>query len=184
VTAVLCVDDHPALRAGVVSVLRRDPDIDRCDAVDNAADALAWVPVPDVALVDYRLASGDGLRLCQAFKHGTPAPAVLMYSAHAEDLALAARLAGADGVLAKTTPAPDLLQAIRAVAGGGRVFASLTEDVIRAGACVEPEDLPLVAMLADGATADEVAEVMRIEPTAVERRLHRAINQLKPSTVA
>jgi len=184
VTAVLCVDDHPALRAGVVSVLRRAVGITRCDAVDSADEAMNWAPSPDVVLVDYRLANGDGLRLCHAFKRRQPAPAVLMYSAHARDLALPARLAGADGVLAKTTPAPELVEAIQSVARGERVFGSLAEDVVRAGSCVTPEDLPLLAMLADGATPDEVAGVMRIEPAAVERRVHRIIDQLKPSTVA
>ena len=183
-TAVLCVDDHPALRAGVVSVLQRTAGIGRCDAVASADEAMSWTPRPDVALVDYRLASGDGLRLCQALKRLRPAPAVLIYSAHASDLALPARLAGADGVVAKTTPAPRLLEAIRIVAGGGRVFGSLAEDVVRAGPYVTAEDLPLLAMLADGAAPHEVAEVMRVESIAVERRVHRIIDRLKPSTVA
>ena len=86
--------------------------------------------------------------------------------------------------MAKTTPAPRLLEAIRTVAGGGRVFGSLAEDVVRAGPYVTPEDLPLLAMLADGAAPHEVAEVMRVDSIAVERRVHRIIDQLKPSTVA
>lgn len=183
-TAVLCVDDHPALRAGVVTVLRRDPGIARCDAVGDADEALNWAPSLDVALLDYRLTRGDGLRLCQAFKRRRRAPAVLMYSAHSRDLALPACLAGADGVVAKTTPAPQLVDAIQTVADGGRVFDSLADDVARSGPCIEPEDLPILSMLADGATPEEVAEVMRIDPIAVDRRVHRVIDLLKPSTVA
>lgn len=81
---VLIVDDHPAVRAGVVALLRREPGIVPVAAAQGAQEAM-----------------------------------MLLYSAFADDrLAVAARAAGADGVVSKGSPADELFAAIRAAASG------------------------------------------------------------------
>ena len=180
---VLVVDDHPAMRTGLNSVLRREPGMVVCALAADGAEAIDAVDhYPDVALVDYHLAGEDGIALCQRLKKQDLDLRVLLYSAHArQGLALPARLAGADGVLDKGAPANDLLEAIRTVARGGSVFPEAAPELVRVGRSrIHEHDLPLLGMLADGANPDEVSLVMRIEPGEVEARVERLLEMLKP----
>jgi DNA-binding NarL/FixJ family response regulator len=56
---VLVVDDHPAVRAGLVGLLRSEPGLVVAGAAANAEDALeaAKRDGPDVVLLDYDLAT-------------------------------------------------------------------------------------------------------------------------------
>jgi DNA-binding NarL/FixJ family response regulator len=136
-------------------------------------------------LADYRLPDADGLTLCQALKERSGPPRVLMYSAHAPSLAIPARLAGADGVLDKMTPAEELSEAVRIVAAGGTLFPDPRARLATAGAeRLEPEDLPILAMIMDGCTRAEVAEVMRLGPLELAARIERMIGVLKPDAGA
>lgn len=178
---VLCVDDHPAMRAGLLAVLRAEPGVVWRGAVATAAEALRSADGMDVVLADYRLPDADGLALCQALKGRPNPPRVLMYSAHAAGLAVPARLAGADGVLDKAMPANTLSQAVRVVASGKTVFPDPLVELANAGADrLEPEDLPILGMIMDGCSREEVAEVMRMPPLELAARLERMISVLKP----
>ncbi|HEU0024687.1 MAG TPA: response regulator transcription factor [Thermoleophilaceae bacterium] len=180
---VLVVDDHPAMRTGLESVLRREPGMVVCAlAGDGAAAVDAVSRDPDVALVDYHLADGDGIALCRRLKERDQQLRVLVYSAHASrGLALPARLAGADGVLDKGAPADHLLDAIRSVARGGAVYPQIAPELVRAARSrIALDDMPLLGMLADGASSAEVSAIMRMELAEVEVRVERLLELLKP----
>ena len=101
---ILVVDDHPALQAGLWTVLRGEPGLVPIGAVSRPREALGEVARanPDVVLVDYQLPDEDGLVLCQRLKRLPDPPRVLIYSAYASPtLALPAIVAGADGAVNK-----------------------------------------------------------------------------------
>ena len=85
---------------------------------------------------------------------------MLLYSAYADSaMVVPAILAGADGLLNKSAPAPELFDALRAVARGDRVLPPVPRELLEsAGARVEPGDLPILAMMVDGTPIAEVAE--------------------------
>ena len=102
---VVVIDDHPALRAGLQTVLDAEPGI--VFAGESGGDEESVWPLlnrvePDLILLDYHLPRGDGLQLCYRIKQQVPAPRVIIFSAYASpSLALPASLAQADGLLAK-----------------------------------------------------------------------------------
>lgn len=109
---VAVVDDHPALRAGLQTVLDSEPHIVFVGGSDGAEEHM-WPMLnlvrPDVLLLDYHLPRGDGLQLCYRVKQDVPAPRVIIFTAYASPtLALPATLARADGILAKGAGARDL----------------------------------------------------------------------------
>src|SRR5918999_6352046 len=96
---VLVVDDHPAVRAGLVAMLRSEPGLVPVGAVGSAEEALRELARDgtDVLLVDYDLPDSDGLTLCWDAKCREDPPAVLVYSSFSRPrLTIAAAPARAD----------------------------------------------------------------------------------------
>jgi DNA-binding NarL/FixJ family response regulator len=105
---------------------------------------------------------------------------VLLYT-NDDDPALPvlARVAGACGVVAKTASPEVLFEAIRRVARGEEALPPVTRPALEAAAeRVDPEDLSIVAMLADGSEPDEVAEVLRLDGRRAARRFERVLARL------
>ncbi len=180
---IVVVDDHPAVRAGLMTVLRAEPGIVPVGEASAAAELWPQLQraAPDVVLLDYHLPDADGLQLCRRIKAQVPSPAVLVYSAYVDaSLVIPARLAGADGLVHKSAPALELYEAIRTVAGEGKVLPEVSREMLdQASARIDPDDLPVLGMLLDDATPAEVAETMRIERDEVSRRIDRLLGRLR-----
>lgn len=181
---VVVVDDHPAVRAGLHTMLRAEPGIVPVAIAETAREAVTKVrsESPQVAVVDLRLPDGDGLHLCRRLRRLTPPPAVLLYSAFAgEDLAVPALLAGAGGLIDKRVGGHALSDAVRSVARGQRVLPPIGPGLLeRAADCLDPEDLPIVGMAVDGAGQDEVGQVLNLAPEELEARIDRMLLALVP----
>jgi DNA-binding NarL/FixJ family response regulator len=180
---LLIVDDHPAMRAGLTAVLRAEPGLVPLASASSAEDLEPAVQrtKPDVVLLDYHLPGTDGLRLCRRLKRQPPAPAVLLYSAYADaSLVIPAVLAGADGLLNKSAPAPELFDALRSVARGERVLPPIPRELLATAAeRLDPEHMPVLAMMVDGTPAGEVAETLRMSPGEISRTLDDMIDRLR-----
>jgi len=184
VIRVLIVDDHPALRAGVWSMLRVEPGLQPAGAVSGADDALEQTAAmrPDVILVDYRLPGDNGLLVCHRLRSLEHAPRVLVYSAYPEaELAVPALLAGAEGVINKAAPPDALVTAIRDVFKGRPVFPHIGPERLQASAArLDVEDIAILGMRVDRTPASEIADTLGIEEHALDDRLRAMITRLAP----
>jgi DNA-binding NarL/FixJ family response regulator len=185
VIRILIVDDHPAVRAGLVAVLRSEPGL---VPVGSAAEEqegwrLAQRARPDLVLLDLHLPGGNSLALCRRIKALDPRTKVLIYSAFAhEELSVAAALAGADGMLDKTEPMLELFDGIRRVHRGEHLLAPVTPERLQdVHQRVTTEDWPIVAMLLDGTTDADVAKTLGIRQEEVEGRVERLLARLAPT---
>src|SRR4051812_6880193 len=98
---IVIVDDHAAVRAGLERILGREPGLRVVAALDDGRDLMDATAreAADVVVLDYELADGDGLALCQRLKQRAPSPRVIVYSAHAgPGLLVPAAVAQADAV--------------------------------------------------------------------------------------
>ena len=180
---MLLVDDHPALRTGLTAVLRAEPGL---VPLGTAADEEELWPAlnrtkPDVVLLDYHLPPADGLVLCRRIKRTMPPPKVLLYSAYADaSLVIPAMLAGADGLVNKGAPAPELYDAVRTVARGERVMPPLSRELLDAAQSrLDDEDIPVLMMALDQTPEGEIARTLRVSPEDMSHRLDRMIARLK-----
>jgi two-component system response regulator DevR len=179
------LDDHPAVLAGLQRLVGAAEDLQAVAAVDSAdalRRALDHGGRADVVVLDYDLARGDGLAVCQQLKERVRPPAVVVYSAYAGPaLTVAALMAGADAVVDKRTSVRDLLTAIRRVAAGELVVAEIPREVRDAAiARVEDDDVPIAAMLLAGTPHDGIADALGIDRRQVRRRTRRIIARLRP----
>jgi DNA-binding NarL/FixJ family response regulator len=188
VTRIAIVDSQPAVRAGLTMLLRTEPGLVPVGAATGALDGLPLVDRlrPAVVLLEQQLADGDGLLLCRRLKGLSHPPRVIIYTADADgDLALLARIASADGVVDKATEPQELFEAIRIVARGGSALPPLEPEYLESAShAVDPEDLALLAMLADGTSPADAADTLRLDHRRVGRRIERLLGRLRAGAVA
>jgi DNA-binding NarL/FixJ family response regulator len=183
---VVVVDDHPALRAGLQTVLESEPGIVYAGESSGEEESL-WPMLrrvePDVILLDYHLPRGDGLQLCYRIKQQVPAPKVIIFSAYASpELMLPAQLAHADGLMNKGIGARELFETIRRVAKGERLVGEPSAAVLRETIARIPEqDRALTGMLLDGSTEAEVARTTGQDLKDVRHAVQRILSTLRQS---
>jgi DNA-binding NarL/FixJ family response regulator len=180
---VLVVDDHSAVRSGIEALLAEEPDLQPVGTACRAEEALALAREcrPDVAIVDFQLGDRDGLSLCRELKELPTPTRVVVYSAYADGpMALAGVVAGADGVVHKSALASELCEVVRTVAAG-RTAIPHSGPTARAvvAARLDPEDLPILAMLLDGTDPDEIARVLGMRPKWLAARRWAMLERLR-----
>lgn len=179
---IVIVDDHPAVRAGLETVLRGEPGMVPVGSVSDVTDL--WPTLyrtkPDMVLLDYHLPDTDGLAVCRQIKRQLMAPSVLIYTAYAGSaLSIPATVAGADGLVGKGVPAAELYDVIRRVAKGERVIAPIERELLDdAGLRIELEDLPVMGMLLDETTEADMLDVLGIDAEELDRRVERILQRL------
>jgi two-component system response regulator DevR len=187
----LIVDRHPALRTGVKVVLEAERDlivVADTGALDRLLPLLRRTR-PDVVLLDCHPSMVADLRACRLVKCLLPAPRVLIYSAYADDrLRVAARVAGADGLLDKNSSALDLVQAIRGVHSGRPLLEPIDPgDVQDATRLLDRQEAQILAMLLDDVAPSEIAVALNMPPATVGQRVDDILARLcaeSPSTSA
>jgi two-component system, NarL family, response regulator DesR len=183
VTRVLVAEDMRILRDTLVAVLNLEDDI---EVVAEVTDGEAIVPAamaqrPDIAVVDIDLPGTDGLTAAAQLNEQCPGCKVLILTGLGQPgnlrRALAAHVAG---FLPKETPAEDLVNAIRKVAGGGRVIdAQLALSALEvADNPLSPREAEVLRRFAAGAGPAEIAAAVHLSYGTVRNYLASAVTKL------
>ena len=181
---MMLLDDHPAVLAGLRRLVDAEADMRIVGSTRDATELhlLLAGTVADVVVLDHDLAHADGLAHCLRVKRRPDPPAVVVYAAYAGPaLTLAARAAGADALVDKSDAVRALLAAIRAAARGTQTLPVVPREAYAAGVeRVDDEDLPILAMLLDGATPEEIAGSVQRDPGEIAWRAQRIVGRLCP----
>ncbi len=129
--AVMLVDDHPVVRAGVRAVLEAHPDLTVVAEAGDGAEALRVLEalgaggLPDVVLMDLQMGEGmDGVAATRAVRAAHPGlPVLILTTFDTEADILAALDAGAAGYLLKDASSEEIAAAVRRAAAGQRALA-------------------------------------------------------------
>ena len=119
---ILLADDHVTVREGVKMIINAQADM---EVVAEAADgrvavAEAQAARPDVVVMDVSMPRVNGLKATEMLRECCPEIRVLALTRHQDDGYLQQLLrAGAAGYVLKQSRPAELLQAIRAIGGGG-----------------------------------------------------------------
>lgn len=183
VLRVICVDPHPVVSAGLSALGRDEGDLEFVGSAATAEEAFRVIDDlrPDLVVLDPDLLGPDGLSLCRRVKTAAPDTRVVFYTAgaFAQGTSVMARVAGADGLLDKSTPPAVLFEKLREIGRGGVVLPPLKATELEAAALrVEPDDLAVLAMLADRTSPAEVADTLRMDRRGLTRRIERMLPRL------
>jgi DNA-binding NarL/FixJ family response regulator len=121
VIRILAVDDHPVFRAGLVSLVSNERDMQIVGEGCNGREAVDFHRVlrPDVTLLDLQMPEMNGIEAIEAIRQDSPSARIVVLTTYAGDrLAQKALKAGAQGYVLKGMIRKDLLEAIRTVNKG------------------------------------------------------------------
>ncbi|MBU3742072.1 MAG: response regulator transcription factor [Candidatus Kapabacteria bacterium] len=193
---VLIADDHEITRIGIRRLLSTANDIEICAEASNGQQTidLARTMHPNVILMDVMMPGMSGIEVTQRVKAESPDTFVIMLSSMEDERQVErAMFAGADGYLAKDVGAHDLVDAIRTVILGERVFSkAITERLEgkRREMDVEPSvgltkrEEEIVGLVAKGLTSQDIAKKLFISPRTVETHRARIMDKLGVNNAA
>lgn len=180
---VYVIDDHPALRAGLRTVLELEPGFGYAGESAGDGEEL-WEALrradADLLLIDYHLPEGDGLTVCREARRRRLPLRTMLYTAWASPaLSLPAAVAGVDGMVGKDAGASELFDAIRYVHRGQRTLTPPSPAVMeQARVRLDPQELALAGLLMDRCSDEEAARTLGIETAAVDRIVKRMLGKL------
>ena len=202
VIRVLVCEDQGLVRAGFVTILSAQPDMEVVgEAVDGrAAIRLAEELKPNVVVMDIRMPLLDGI---EATRHlagpevAAPAKVLVVTTFNVDEYVYEALRAGASGFLLKDAPPPELINAVRTVARGESLLAPavtrtligrFAERLLPSAAPASPErerlqalaprELEVLLLISRGLSNAEIAAELVISPETVKTYVSRIFTKL------
>jgi DNA-binding NarL/FixJ family response regulator len=191
---ILLVDDHEVVRLGLKSLLERQANFTVVAeaAAENEAVEKALAHQPDVVLMDVRLSGGNGVDACARIMAELPKTKIIILTSFADDeMLFTAIRAGAVGYVLKQVGSDDLLRAIEsAVRGEATLDPSLTQrlfsemrrsmqrDEASAFEELTPQEMQVLAHIAEGGTNRSIAEVLFLSEGTVRNYVSSILSKL------
>jgi DNA-binding NarL/FixJ family response regulator len=195
---VLLVEDNPFLLNGIEMFLNRQPDINVIQAaadVEHIAASLAGC-TNSVILLDVSLHDQDSLRVTEKLSRGTSGHVIIVMDLFPvrEDIEAFIQ-AGARGFINKDETLEEVLETIRAVAGGkhvlpghlpGSLFARIVEYAVRSTkvrlkekeVSLTAQEQRIIECAGEGISNDAIARKLNISIRAVQRHTDSIFRKL------
>jgi DNA-binding NarL/FixJ family response regulator len=197
--SILLADDHKIFREGLKNLMAQENDLSIVADTDNGARAveLALSLGPDIALLDISMPILNGLEAARQITTLGQETRVIILSMHMDREYVAEALkAGAQGVLAKTCSARELVAAIRQVAGGEPYLSATLSSALvgiianpepraqaeltgRSDSKLTPRENEVLRLLAEGHCTKEVASLLDISSKTIETYRLNLMKKLK-----
>ena len=175
---IILVDDHAVVRTGYRRLLDAEPGLQVVGeaATADEANALVVRSTPDVALVDLSLKGSSGIEAIRGMLARSPKLKVLVLSMHdsAGHVTQALR-SGAHGYLTKYCEPDDVINGIRRIATGKRVFSPEIAEVLAREAIegdtplanLTPREFEVLRLLVHGESSNGIAGAMHLSPKTI-----------------
>jgi len=182
---ILIADDHPYVREGLLSMLKRERDFTVVGEVENGVEAVSKAKElsPDVILMDLRMPEMDGVEAMNRIKEIKPDTKFVILTTYSDDDYIFRGIeAGARAYLLKDAPREELFKAIRAVHRGesliqpvvaSKVLDRLSELSRRSPSSEElsGRELEVLQLMAKGAANKEIGAALHISQSTVKTHI-------------
>jgi DNA-binding NarL/FixJ family response regulator len=183
---ILIADDHPLFREGLCQLISKEKDLECVGVAANGREAvkLASKLLPDVVLMDVSMPDMNGIEAAKRIKKECSETKVLMLSAFKYQYqVLTCIQAGVDGYMLKNTRRRELINAIRMVNIGDKVFSAeatgniLQQAVSKKGELsigdLNPRELEVFKLAAMGKSNKKIARELTISVHTVATHLFK-----------
>lgn len=184
VIRILTVDDHPLVRAGLVTVLGKHADMAVVAQAATGQEGIEQFRAhrPDIVLMDLRLPDMSGVDTTIAIRSEFPDARIVALTTFDGDVDIQrAFAAGAKAYVLKSMPPKDLVDIIRQVHAGKKrvppeVAARLAEHM--ADESLTPRERAVLLHVASGHRNREIARLLQISEDTVKTHLKHIIDKL------
>jgi DNA-binding NarL/FixJ family response regulator len=182
--SVLCVDDHPVVREGLLAIIATQSDMKAVDEAENGETAVAKYRQlrPDVVLMDLRMPGLGGAEAIVRIREEFPAARIIVLTTYEGDEDIYRALqAGAQAYLLKSMVRRELLQTIREVHAGqrcipGPVAARLAEHTPHVS--LSGRELEVLNHIAKGLRNKEIGAILDIAEDTVKIHVKNIFTKL------
>ena len=182
---ILAVDDHPLVRAGIVTVIGKQPDMAVIAEAGTGREGIEQFRAhrPDVTLMDLRLPDMSGVDTTIAIRSEFPDARIVALTTFEGDVDIQrAFAAGVKAYVLKNMPPKDLVEIIRQVHAGKKrvpaeVAALLAEHM--ADESLTERERDVLTYVAGGHRNREIARLLVISEDTVKTHLKHIIAKLE-----
>jgi len=198
--SVLIADDHEIVRYGISTYLSSTKDI---EVVGEASTGEECIQIfkkkhPDICLLDIGMPDKNGIETAKTIRELNPDTKILILSMHTDKKILSEVLeAGINGYLLKNTDKVDLLNGIRAIMNGQKVFSSpisdlMTQSFLNQSNSKKPKvhkeitdrEQEILQLIVEGLTSKEIAQKLFISPRTVDTHRANLMQKLELNNIA
>lgn len=197
---ILLVEDDELFRLGLRVRLQQDSLFEitaEAEDGETAIELTKQYPF-DVVLLDVGLPGIGGIEACRLIKQQNPRLPILILTSHSQKSLIAKLIAsGAQGYCLKGIAAEKLVLALRSVASGASWWDETATQEIRSSFAVNPlqsdsnlspaanpltqREQEILALLAEGKTNQQIAEILYITSGTVRVHVHAILHKLEVS---
>ncbi len=197
---VLLVDDHAIIREGLRSLLEKQPELEVIADTDDGRRAIELVRelLPNIVVMDISMPGLNGIEATRQIIAEFPDVKVIALSIHSKRRFVADMLsAGATGYILKECLFDELVQAIKAVAAGGRYLSPRITDVVvsdyvkRLSATTESpfealktREREVLQLVAEGKSTKQIALDLHVSTKTIEANRRQIREKLNIHSVA
>jgi len=197
---VLLAEDHSIVRAGLRSLLEKEPDIEVVAEADKGRTTvqLSRDLSPDVIIMDISMEDLNGVEATRQIMADSPHVAVLGLSMHSDEQFVAGMLAaGASGYLIKDCAVEELIQAIRTVVSQKTYLSSAISSIVvkayvsrtstgdsSSFSILTIKEREVLQLLAEGRTSKQIASGLNLSVRTIENHRQQVMKKLDIHTIA
>ena len=191
---LLLADDHEMVRSGLKLLIDSQPDMETVGEAGDGREAvrLAQELKPDVVVLDVSMPRMNGMMAAEQIGESCPGVRVLTLTRHTDEGFLQQLLrAGVSGYVLKQSAPAELINAVRAVSGGGnyldpavagKVLSGFAHQRAKAGVearrDLSEREAEVLRLIARGYSNKEVAAQLDISVKTVEVHKSNAMKKL------
>lgn len=190
----MIADDHRVFREGIVSILENTEEIRVVAQAQDGKEVMEKLRKarPELILMDISMGEAGGIETTRLVKEQYPEIKILVLSMHSESSYIVRMLeAGASGYLLKDAGSAELINAIKAVAGGhtyfsSQVSATLVDQLVKgkkpperkAGVPLTRREIEVLRLIAEEYSNPEIADKLFISIRTVDTHRRNLVEKL------
>jgi DNA-binding NarL/FixJ family response regulator len=186
--SIVVADDHAMFRQGLKLIIDQ---LDDVAIVGEASDGLQLLELlrkatPDLIIMDISMPNLRGLEATREVKRLYPRVKVLILTMHKKkEFVRQALLYNADGILLKEEPGSELIRAVQTIRSQEKYLSPMLSTMVASLVMGKAEidslsirEREVLKLLAEGKSAQEIAEVLYISVFTVRRHRHNIMKKL------